>query len=207
MVQHLLATLSSVSDTTVANVEADNDVVSTECSLLIRIGQATFIPCVVSPIQSSRRQHAFSHGTPPPTTSTSSPPPCSVSSRVLGSIRSSIITLLSPQHRKNGQILGGESGTHLISTDMASPRTGSDKKRARQSAVGGRPALTLNLLWGRCTLSEFATFAVGDQFIMIIPLDHKNNNKTAISQRKAVRDCSVRKKHCSEPTLIGQCKN
>ncbi len=35
---------------------------------------------------------------------------------------------------------------------------------------------------------EFANFSVGDQFILIIPADHKNDTKNSITQRKAICD-------------------
>jgi hypothetical protein len=46
--------------------------------------------------------------------------------------------------------------------------------------------------WGRCHLEEFVHFSVGDQFIIIIAADHKNDSKQSILQRKAVRDRIIR---------------
>ncbi len=41
--------------------------------------------------------------------------------------------------------------------------------------------------WGICSLSEFVRFNVGAQFVMIIPNNHKGDNKYGIAHRKSLR--------------------
>ena len=178
MVHHLVSALSTLPDS-VIDVEA-----SAEHSVLIRIGTAIKTPRVVSPIQSSRRQYFFSNNTSSSVASPSADPR-SMPSRVLNSIRSSIITLMSPQRRKANASLS-ENTTYIPTIESSSPRNGSDNKRFRCNEV--RQAITDNPVWGRCTLPEFAQFSVGDQFIIIIPSDHKQDSKHAITQRRSVRD-------------------
>jgi hypothetical protein len=181
MVEHLIAALSSVSDAAV-DVEA-----SAEHSVLIKIGKAIKSPAVVSPLQSCRRQHFFSNNTLSSVASPSADQR-SMPSRVLNSIRSSIVTLLSPQRRKGNAPSSSaiENGVSIPAVESSSPRNGSDNKRARRSEA--RHAITDNPLWGRCTLDEFAEFSVGDHFIIIVPSDHKPDSKHAISQRRSVKE-------------------
>jgi hypothetical protein len=91
---------------------------------------------------------------------------------------------MSPQRRKNNQPLVGESDSVLIHS--SSPRNGNDSKRSRHDSQP--QAITDHMGWGRCTLSELAQFSIGDQFIIIITADHKNDNKHSKKQRQAVRE-------------------
>ncbi len=107
-------------------------------------------------------------------------------SRVFGGIRSSIVTLMSPQRRKNNPSLVGDANPNTA-IPVTSPRNGMDSKRSRTSPPVNA-AITNGMEWGRCHLEEFAQFSVGDQFVIIIPADHKNDSKNSITQRKAIRD-------------------
>jgi hypothetical protein len=196
MVQHLLAALSA---STVIDDSGDNDSPSMEHSILVRIGRAIKLPSVVTPIQSARRQHLFFDDTT--TTSTpviapSSPERRSLPSRVFGGIRSSIVTLMSPQRRKNNPSLVGDANRNMATTTASSPRNGSDSKRARVSEVCAVSSITNNPLWGICTMEEFVQFSVGDQFVIILPSVHKNDHKHATSVRKAVRERIVTAVSC-----------
>ena len=151
MVDHLLAALSSVSESAVANVEADN-----ERSLLIRIGFTIKLPSVVTPIQNSRRQRLFDT---PPSSASLSPERRSMPSRVIGSITSSLATLMSPQRRKTRHSLDDAQATTSAAIPVTSPRNGMDSKRSRTSPPYN-DAITNSYSWGRCHLSEFAHFSV-----------------------------------------------
>ncbi len=108
-------------------------------------------------------------------------------SRIFGSIVSSLKTLISPQWQKNGQALGVADSNTTATIASSSPCNGSDNKRSRISPPYN-DAITNSYSWGRCHLSEFAYFSAWDQFIIIIPANHKNDSKQSILQRKAVCD-------------------
>ncbi len=101
MVRHLISALSSLSEddnACAATCDDDSSTTALEHSLLVRIGTAIKLPRIVSPIQNSRRQHLFDT---PPSSAPLSPERRSMPSRVIGSITSSLATLMSPQQRKN----------------------------------------------------------------------------------------------------------
>ena len=186
-----MSALSSLSEegTAAGTAACDDDSSTTtalEHSLLVRIGTAIKLPRVVSPIQNTRRQHSFDNINTPSSV-TLSPGRRLSPSRIFGSIASSFTTLLSPQRRKNGQALGVGGSATNSTIASSSPRNGSDNKRSRISPPYNN-AITDSYSWGRCHLSEFAHFSVRDQFIIIIPSDHKNDTKQSILQRKAIRD-------------------
>ncbi len=187
MVHHLISALSSLSDEdNNAIAGACNDDSSTtalEHSLLVRIGTAIKLPRVVSLIQTSRRQHLFDT---PPSTASLSPKQRLMPSRVIGSITSSFATLMSPQRQKTRHSLDDAQATSAA-IPVTSPRNWIDSKRSRTSPPVNA-AITNSMEWGRCHLSEFAHFSAGDQFIIIIPADHKNDSKNSITQRRAIRD-------------------
>ena len=69
----------------------------------------------------------------------------------------------------------------MTATAATSPRQGHDNKRARRSRP---PAVTDSLGWGRSTIEEFAQFSVGDQLIIVIPLDNrKKETKYVMGQQ------------------------
>ncbi len=88
---------------------------------------------------------------------------------------------MSPQRRRSsGDTLTTISNSTVIVT---SPRCGFDSKQRQNNSP---QAINDFAGWGVCTIREFAQFSVGDQFVMIIPSDHKNDNKHAIAQRKTL---------------------
>ncbi len=91
--------------------------------------------------------------------------------------------MMSPQRRRSS----GDTSTTTVSNSTAiviSPRRGFDSKRQRKNAP---QAITDFAGWGVCSISEFSRFCIGDQFVLIIPADHKKDNKFGIKQRKALR--------------------
>ncbi len=90
---------------------------------------------------------------------------------------------MSPQRRCSS----GDTSTTIVSNATAivtSPRRGFDSKQRQNNTP---QAITDFAGWGVCTIREFAQFSVGDQFVLIIPADHKNDNKFGIEHRKALR--------------------
>ncbi len=92
---------------------------------------------------------------------------------------------MSPQRRRSS----GDASTAVGASTaiVTSPRRGFDSKRRRTDMLQAKLAITDFAGWGICSISEFARFNVGDQFVMIIPSDHKNDNKHGIAQRKSLR--------------------
>lgn len=169
----------------------------TEQSVLIMIGQTLSVAAAatVSPQQLARRRNIFgvhhidTPGSAPPITPYHDLRLADVSSRDIDSLTTATSLLMSPPRRRSRGAITVPPSTSTAAV-TGSPRQGQDSKRAR----GTRPsAITDGLGWGRCTLNEFVTFSVGDQFIIVIPSDNrKKETKYAMDQRQNFRDRFVR---------------
>ncbi len=187
----LAALLSNVSETSVADASATepdgrSTPIQVEQLLLVRIGKAMSLPPVVSPIQASRQQLLFDTTilSPPPSTSTcTTPSSLPVSSHIIGTLASSFSTLMSPQRRRRST--SSSNNVSLSTAVVTSPHGGYNCKWRRNNSP--QQAITDFEGWGCCITSEFAQFSVGDQFVMIIPSNHKNDTKQGILQRKALQ--------------------
>jgi hypothetical protein len=139
--------------------------------------------------QATQHQSTFAnHHTPAFGTALSiiqSPPHAStIVLQHVDSITMSFALLRSPNRRKThrGNIVPPSTSTAVVAS---SPRHGQNSKQTRLTRP---PAITDNIGWGQCTIKEFVQFCEGDEVIIIIPADHKNDSKYATSQRKQFRD-------------------